>query len=175
MPSWRNTSASSRCPTRTSMPGFPAKTQCRQTTTRRFCGGCATSISIRATRHNLAMPSSPADLLIRGKPLTLTGVPDGAEGLVLADLARAVAARKEASLLVVCRDGPRMAALSRLARRTAAGNPIVVMTTVNAALQRVPARGLIASQSLAAAPGNVLRMDEVVHWLDLNGFRRAST
>jgi hypothetical protein len=136
------------------------------------------------------MPRSPADLLIRGKPLTLAGVPDGAEGLVLADLA--VAARKEASLLVVCRDGPRMAALSRalaffapeieivefpawdclpydrvsphaavvaermaalsrLARLTAAGNPIVVMTTVNAALQRVPARGLIANQSLALA------------------------
>src|SRR5712691_7736002 len=216
MPSWRSMSASSRCPTRISMPGFRAKSQCRQTTTRRFCGGCVTSISIRATRHNLAMPSSPADLLIRGKPLTLAGVPDGAEGLVLADLARAVAARKEASLLVVCRDGPRMAALarllaffapeieivefpawdclpydrvsphaavvaermaalSRLARRTAAGNPIVVMTTVNAALQRVPARGLIANQSLAAAPGNVLRMDGVVRWLDLNGFLRAST
>src|SRR5712691_9007928 len=216
MPSWRSMSASSRCPTRISMPGFRAKSQCRQTTTRRFCGGCVTSISIRATRHNLAMPSSPADLLIRGKPLTLAGVPDGAEGLVLADLARAVAARKEASLLVVCRDGPRMAALSRalaffapeieivefpawdclpydrvsphaaavaermaalsrLARRTTAGNPIVVMTTVNAALQRVPARDLIANQSLAAAPGNVLRMDEVVRWLDLNGFLRAST
>src|SRR3989442_2018502 len=111
MPSWRNPSASSRCPTRISMPGFRAKSRCRRTTTRRFCGGCVTSISIRATRHNLAMPSSPADLLIRGKPLTLAGVPDGAEGLVLADLA--VAARKEASLLVVCRDGPRMAALSR--------------------------------------------------------------
>jgi transcription-repair coupling factor (superfamily II helicase) len=160
------------------------------------------------------MPRSPADLLIHGKPLTLAGVPDGAEGLVLADLA--VAARKEASLLVVCRDGPRMAALSRalaffapeieivefpawdclpydrvsphapvvaermaalsrLARRPAAGNPVVVMTTVNAALQRVPARGLIANQSLAAAPGNVLRMDGVVRWLDLNGFLRAST
>ena len=43
-------------------------------------------------------------------------VADGAEGLVLADLARAVAASKDAppiSLAVVCRDGQRMSALSR--------------------------------------------------------------
>src|SRR3954447_25501131 len=60
------------------------------------------------------MLKSPAELLLRGKPLTLAGVADGAEGLVLADLARAVAARPQpSSLLVVCRDGPRMDALSR--------------------------------------------------------------
>src|SRR5262245_61408168 len=59
---------------------------------------------------------SPATLLAVGHPLTLSGVADGAEGLVVADLARAVAARADApatSLLVVCRDGPRMAALTR--------------------------------------------------------------
>ena len=62
------------------------------------------------------MPLSPADLLKSGKPLTLSGVADGAEGLVVADLARSIAARPDApavSLLVVCRDGPRMAALAR--------------------------------------------------------------
>ena len=51
-----------------------------------------------------------------GKPLTLAQVADGAEGLVLADLARAIAAKPGApaiSLCVVCRDGPRMAQLSR--------------------------------------------------------------
>ena len=59
---------------------------------------------------------SPAERLKPGRPLLLAGVADGAEGLVLADLARAVAARPNApaiSLAVVCRDGPRMAALSR--------------------------------------------------------------
>ena len=59
---------------------------------------------------------SPAELLEPGRPLTLSGVADGAEGLVVADLARAVAARPRApatSLVVVCRDGPRMAALAR--------------------------------------------------------------
>ena len=59
---------------------------------------------------------SPAELLEPGRPLTLSGVADGAEGLVVADLARAVAARPGApatSLVVICRDGPRMAALAR--------------------------------------------------------------
>src|SRR5947209_2377952 len=62
------------------------------------------------------MARSPADLLEAGRPLTLAAVADGAEGLVAADLARAVAARANApatSLLVICRDGPRSAALAR--------------------------------------------------------------
>src|SRR6516165_3279303 len=55
---------------------------------------------------------SPAALVQAGRALTLERVADGAEGLVLADLARAVAAEPNApatSLLVVCRDGPRLA------------------------------------------------------------------
>ena len=55
---------------------------------------------------------SPAELLRPGWPLTLAQVADGAEGLVLADLARAIAARRDApaiSLAVICRDSPRMA------------------------------------------------------------------
>ncbi len=59
---------------------------------------------------------SPAQRLRPGRPLLLAGVADGAEGLVLADLARAIAAGPTApaiSLVVICRDGPRMATLSR--------------------------------------------------------------
>ncbi len=62
------------------------------------------------------MAKSPAELLRPGQALTLAQVADGAEGLVLADLARAIAARADApaiSLAVICRDGQRMAALSR--------------------------------------------------------------
>src|SRR5436190_20210768 len=63
------------------------------------------------------MPTkSPAELLAPDRPLTLSTVADGAEGLVISDLARAVAARTTApatSALVICRDGPRMAALAR--------------------------------------------------------------
>src|SRR6516164_5130178 len=57
-----------------------------------------------------------AGTLVAGRPLALTGVADGAQGLVIADLARTLAARLDApaiSLAVVCRDGARMAALRR--------------------------------------------------------------
>ena len=67
-------------------------------------------------RNALTMAKSPAELLEPGRPLTLSGVADGAEGLIVADLARTVAARPGApatSLVVICRDGPRMAALAR--------------------------------------------------------------
>jgi transcription-repair coupling factor (superfamily II helicase) len=162
---------------------------------------------------------SPADRLATGRVLTLTNVADGAESLIVADLARAIAARTDApatSLAVICRDGPRMAqlgraltffapdiavlefpawdcqpydrvsphagivaqrmtTLSRLARLKGRDRPSILLTTVNAVLQRVPARELVAAQALSAAPGNVLRMDDIVRWLDLNGFIRAST
>jgi transcription-repair coupling factor (superfamily II helicase) len=165
------------------------------------------------------MAKSPAELLQPGRILTLAHVADGAEGLVLSDLARTVAARSNApatSLLVVCRDGPRMAALSRafaffapdlatlefpawdcqpydrvsphagivaqrmttlsrLARLKGNEKPSVLLTTVNAALQRVPARDLVALQALSAAPGNVIGMESIVRWLELNGYTRAST
>jgi transcription-repair coupling factor (superfamily II helicase) len=162
---------------------------------------------------------SPAELLAPGRALTFADVADGAEGLVLADLARAVAAQKSApatSLLAVCRDGARMAqlhralaffapeiavaefpawdcqpydrasphpgvvaqrvtALARLARFKGQERPSVVLTTVNAIVQRVPARGLVAGQAFSAMPGNMLAMDGIVGWLELNGFTRSST
>ncbi|HML08837.1 MAG TPA: transcription-repair coupling factor [Xanthobacteraceae bacterium] len=72
-------------------------------------------------------PQSPARRLSPGRPLLLAGVADGAEGLIIADLARSIAAGAKAagregaigvtapgaSLAVICRDGQRMAALSR--------------------------------------------------------------
>src|SRR5215831_18139988 len=167
----------------------------------------------------MAPNRSPAELLVPGRPLTLAGVADGAEGLAVSDLARAVAARTQppaTSLAVICRDGPRMAALSRalaffapdlavqefpawdclpydrvsphpgflaqrmmslsrLARARDAARPSVLLTTVNAALQRVPARDFVARQCLSVAPGQVLAMDDITQWLELNGFMRAST
>src|SRR6266498_4181292 len=162
---------------------------------------------------------NPAQLLVPGRPLTLAGVADGAEALIVADLARAVAGRGDGSatsLAVVCRDGPgmaalaralhffapdlavlefpawdclpydrvsphagfvaqRMTALSRLARLKGRDRPSVLISTVNAALQRVPAKSLVAQQSLSVAPGNMLAMDGITRWLELNGFVRAST
>src|SRR5262249_11040333 len=88
---------------------------------------CAAKLRYRAvpsvprfqpTRRGCEMSATRnlAELLGRGPPLTLASVADGAEGVVVADLARAVAARANASatsIAVICRDGPRMAALAR--------------------------------------------------------------
>ena len=162
---------------------------------------------------------SPAALLKPGKPLVLGQVADGAEGMVLGDLARAIAADKGApavSLAVICRDGQRMAALSRaltffgpdieimefpawdclpydrvspnaavvaqrmtalsrLVRVKGRDKPSILLTTVNAALQRVPTRDFVSTHALSVAPGNVIGMQGIVDWLQLNGFTRAST
>src|SRR5215469_11114401 len=59
---------------------------------------------------------SPAQLLAPGRALTLSNVAEGAEGLIISDLARAIAARPKppaVSLAVVCRDGARMQQLAR--------------------------------------------------------------
>src|SRR3954454_8288497 len=59
---------------------------------------------------------SPAAMLSPGHALTLANVAEGAEGLVVSDVARAIAARPKppaVSLAVVCRDGPRMQQLAR--------------------------------------------------------------
>src|SRR6201990_2726016 len=59
---------------------------------------------------------SPAALLAPGRARPLANVTEGAEGLVVSDLARAIGARPKKtaiSLAVVCRDGPRMQQLAR--------------------------------------------------------------
>ncbi len=163
-------------------------------------------------------PRNPADRLVAGRPLNLMGVAEGAQGLVIGDLARALAARAQApavSLVVICRDGGRLAALARalaffapelamlefpawdclpydrvsphatfvaqrmmaLSRlaRSKADRSSVLLTTVSAALQRVPGREFMLQQSRSVAPGNVLAMDGITGWLELNGFVRTPT
>src|SRR3978361_2141337 len=54
---------------------------------------------------------SPAQMLDPGRALTFANVAEGAEGLIVSDLARAVAAKPKpsaVSLAIICRDGPRM-------------------------------------------------------------------
>src|SRR3954453_22570944 len=152
---------------------------------------------------------SPAELLAPGRALTFANVAEGAEGLVISDLARAIAARPKApavSLAVVCRDGARMQQLARaleffapelpvlqfpawdcqpynrvsphagvlaqratprarLSRRAGSDKPLIVLTTVNAIVQRVPARETMAAQALSLAPGHVVPMDSIISWL----------
>src|SRR6201999_3276031 len=162
---------------------------------------------------------SPAELLAPGRTLTLANVAEGAEGLVISDLARSIAARPNRpaiSLAVICRDGPRMqqlaraleffapdlpllqfpawdcqpydrvsphggilaqrlTTLARLSRLTGSEKPLIVLTTVNAIVQRVPARDAVAAQALSVAPGQVVPMDSIVAWLEHNGYTRSST
>ena len=51
----------------------------------------------------------------------------------------------------------------------------MVLTTVNAVLQRVVPRGLIARQSFSAAPGNRVDSDKLIAFLAENGFSRTGT
>src|ERR1700761_2547323 len=162
---------------------------------------------------------SPAQSLVPGRALTFANVAEGSEGLILSDLARAVAAGPKppaGSLAVICRDGPRlqqlaralaffapdlsvlhfpawdcqpydrvsphggilsqrMTTLAQLSRLTGSEKPLIVLTTVNAVVQRVPARDIVAAQALSVAPGNVVPMDSIVAWLGHNGYGRSST
>jgi transcription-repair coupling factor (superfamily II helicase) len=163
--------------------------------------------------------ASPADLLQAGRALTIANVAEGAEGLIISDLARAVAARPKKpaiSLAVICRDGPRMqqlaraleffapdlpvmqfpawdcqpydrvsphggilaqrmTTLARLSRLAGSDKPLIVLTSVNAIVQRVPPREKVAAQALSVAPGHVVPMDSIVAWLEHNGYTRSST
>ena len=106
-----------RCPTSKFSPGSTARKPRPPRSTARCSASCARFIS--ATRQR--MTKSPAQLLRAGRPLTLAQVADGAEGLVLADLARAIAAGERApaiSLAVICRDGQRMAGVVARARHS---------------------------------------------------------
>jgi transcription-repair coupling factor (superfamily II helicase) len=162
---------------------------------------------------------SPAALLAPGRALTFANVAEGAEGLVISDLARAIAARPKPpaiSLAVICRDGARLqqlaraleffapdlpvlqfpawdcqpydrvsphggilaqrlTTLARLSRITGSDKPLIVLTTVNAVVQRVPARQVVAAQALSVAPGQVVPMDSIIAWLEHNGYGRSST
>ena len=67
----------------------------------------------------------------------------------------------------------RLATLARL--REPFSQPVVLLTTIAAVLQRVVPQSLIAGHSLAAAPGNRLSSDKLISFLSGNGFSRAGT
>mgnify|MGYP001283287437 CR=1 FL=1 len=68
----------------------------------------------------------------------------------------------------------RMAALGYLATAPAHG-PLVIVTTVNAALQKVPARQMVASALFSSRPGDRIDLGELSAFLERNGYSRAST
>jgi transcription-repair coupling factor (superfamily II helicase) len=67
----------------------------------------------------------------------------------------------------------RMAALAQLCRPTE--KPEIVLTTVNAVIQRLPPQKEMAERSLAIAAGNRFRLDDIARWLEANGFVRTGT
>jgi transcription-repair coupling factor (superfamily II helicase) len=71
----------------------------------------------------------------------------------------------------------RIATLSALTQRVGAGkaSPLIVLTTVNAVVQRVPPRAFIAASSVKLAPGNAVSMQELVERLEVSGYGRAGT
>jgi transcription-repair coupling factor (superfamily II helicase) len=70
----------------------------------------------------------------------------------------------------------RMTALARLARtRGALERPRVLVTSVNAMVQRAPPLDFVAGAAFSAAPGNSVNMEELALWLETNGFSRASS
>lgn len=69
----------------------------------------------------------------------------------------------------------RMECLARIVRSRGGARPRVVVTTVRAALQKLPPRDYVAAQSFSAVPGNAINLEEIAEWLEANGFQRAST
>jgi len=70
----------------------------------------------------------------------------------------------------------RVTVLARLARsQSSEERPRVISTTVAALLQRVSPLKWISAESFSAAPGNAVNMDELIRWLENNGFLRASS
>ena len=72
-------------------------------------------------------------------------------------------------------ESERLATLAALARRKPEDGAAVVVTTVNAALQRVPPRAAIAEAQFHAGVGQAVDHDKLVRFLSRNGYVRAST
>jgi transcription-repair coupling factor (superfamily II helicase) len=69
----------------------------------------------------------------------------------------------------------RLSTLSELARGEGQERPAIVLATVNAVVQRVPPRPIIAQAHLRAAPGNVISTDKIMSFLSTHGFSRSGT
>ena len=70
----------------------------------------------------------------------------------------------------------RMTVLARLAKsRGAMERPRILVASVNALTQRAPPLAYLKSAAFSAAPGNSVRMEDLTHWLESNGYSRAST
>ncbi len=69
----------------------------------------------------------------------------------------------------------RLSALSGLIEHRKNPHPAIILVTVNALLQKLPSRDVIAGLGLSLRPGNVIGMDEIAHRLERNGFDRVAS
>ena len=69
----------------------------------------------------------------------------------------------------------RMDCLSHLAQRDRPAKGLVLLTTVNAALQRVPPRGVVGASLFTAAVGGRLELSALTEYLARNGYSRVAT
>lgn len=157
-------------------------------------------------------PTLPVALITRATtPVTLSGVPQGMEALVLAELARSVGplahvisdgqrmADLEQNLGFFAPDIPvlslpgwdclpydrvspgadisarRLAVLSALAGFADAPHPAIVLVTVNALLQLVPPKSVVAGLGFSARAGSRLKMEDLAARLERQGFERVAT
>lgn len=156
------------------------------------------------------------DLIERPDALTLSGLPEGYDAEILADMARKAATKTGPALLHVARDDARLATLaaslrffapdvrllrlpawdclpydrasphadiaaarartlSDLAMGAVNGAPVILLTTVNAALQRVPARAAMAAASLTLKKRAAVDLEALQRFLVDNGYSRTGT
>lgn len=69
----------------------------------------------------------------------------------------------------------RMAALHRLCEPGAAFEKLIILTTVNAALQRLPGSTGLAQKSFTAQTGKAVNLDAMMKFLAHNGYARSGT
>ncbi|MCC7426067.1 MAG: transcription-repair coupling factor [Alphaproteobacteria bacterium] len=70
----------------------------------------------------------------------------------------------------------RIDTLTRLLEPQAEGRaPRILLTTVNALVQRVPPRAVFAGATMMLAPRQRIALEHIVAWLDANGYGRAGT
>ena len=71
----------------------------------------------------------------------------------------------------------RLSVLAKLGayRESRSKTPLVVLTTINAMVQKLPLADVLAAQALALAPGQSRPMETVLGYLEANGYDRTST
>lgn len=153
-------------------------------------------------------------MTIKHTTLTIAGVPEGYDAIILADMVRLAFKDDKSPLMHIARDdmrlmalensisffapdieiisfpawdclpydrvGPhgdilakRMTALSKLSAEPAK-KPRLILTTVNAALQRIPPMEMVKSTSFMAKTGQEINIPALTEFLVINGYSRAS-